>query len=252
MSDSMHLRALIIDDEELARTRLRNMLQDFEDELEVIDEAGNGKEAIKKIEALHPDIIFLDIQMPGCDGFEVVRRLNVKPFIVFVTAYDEYALKAFEENSVDYLLKPVGRKRLEMAVEKLRRLFNTHNPQLNENIERLLSRLTSAPLMRLQVKTGDKILLVNVDDIVYFEAKDKYTFLHTVDQEHIIDFTLADLEGRLDKTNFIRIHRSNIINLKYIRELVKWFGGKYKVRLKDKYQTELSVSRGYVDQVQKL
>jgi len=248
----MHLRTLIIDDEELARKRLRKMLQGFESELEVIGEAGNGKEAVEKIEAAHPDVIFLDIQMPGYDGFEVVRRLHVKPFIIFVTAFDEYALRAFEENSVDYLLKPIDRKRLDMAVEKLRRLFNVPKTPSNDNIERLLSQLAAAPMKRLQVKSGDKILLINVDDIVYFEAKDKYTFLHTFDHQHIIDFTLADLEGRLDKTNFIRIHRSNIINLKYIHELVKWFGGKYKVRLKDKNQTELLVSRGYVDQIQKL
>jgi len=248
----MHLRALIIDDEELARKRLRKMLQDFKSELEIIGEAGNGKEAVEKIEATHPDVIFLDIQMPGYDGFEVVRRLRVKPFIVFVTAYDEYALRAFEENSVDYLLKPIERKRLEMAVEKLRRMFNGLTPPLNDHIERLLSQLAAAPLKRLQVKSGDKILLINVDDIVFFEAKDKYTFLYTVDQKHIVDYTLADLEGKLDKTNFIRIHRSNIINLKYMRELVKWFGGKYKVRLKDKNQTELIVSRGYIDRIQKL
>jgi two-component system LytT family response regulator len=248
----MHLRALIIDDEELARKRLRNMLQDFKSELEIIDEAGDGKEVVEKIEATHPDVIFLDIQMPGYDGFEVVRRLRVKPFIIFITAYDEFALKAFEENSVDYLLKPIEHKRLEMAIDKLRRMFNGMKPQLNEHIERLLSQLAPAPLKRLQVKSGDKILLINVDDIVYFEAKDKYTFLYTVDQKHIVDFTLTELEGKLDKTNFLRIHRSNIINLKYMRELVKWFGGKYKVRLKDKNQTELIVSRGYVDQIQKL
>ena len=248
----MLLRALIIDDEELARKRLRKLLQDFKSELEVIDEAGNGEEAIEKIEAAHPDIIFLDIQMPGYDGFEVVRRLHVKPFIVFVTAYDEYALKAFEENSVDYLLKPIDMKRLEKAVEKLRRVFNTPAPHLNEHVERLLSQLASASTKRLQVKFGDKILFIDVDDIVYFEAKDKYTFLHTIDQKHIIDFTLTDLEGKLDRTNFIRIHRSTIVNLKFIRELVKWFGGKYKVRLKDKDQTELIISRGYADQIQKL
>jgi two-component system LytT family response regulator len=139
-----------------------------------------------------------------------------------------------------------------MAMEKLRRMFHGLQPRLNEQLERLLSQLAAAPLKRLQVKSGDKILLVNADDMVYFEAKDKYTFLHTVDQKHIIDMTLAELEAKLDKTNFIRIHRSHIINLKYMRELVKWFGGKYKVRLKDKNQTELIVSRGYIDQIQKL
>jgi two-component system LytT family response regulator len=123
---------------------------------------------------------------------------------------------------------------------------------LNDHIERLLAQLAAAPLKRLQVKSGDKIVLINVDDIGFFEAKDKYTFLYTVHQKHIVDYTLADPGGKLDKTNFIRIHRSNIINLKYMRELVKWFGGKYKVRLKDKNQTELIVSRGYIDRIQKL
>jgi two-component system, LytTR family, response regulator len=248
----MHLRALIIDDEELALKRLRKMLQDFKNELEVIGEAVNGKEAIEKIEALHPDIIFLDIQMPGYDGFEVVRRLHVKPFIVFVTAYDEYALKAFEENTVDYLLKPIEQRRLDKTVEKIRQLFNHQTLKLDENIERLLSRLEAAPLKRFQVRVGDRIILVEAADVVFFEAEDKYTFLHTADQKYIIDLTLSELESRLDATEFVRIHRSTIIHLKFILELVKWFGGKYKVRLKDKNKSELIVSRGYVDRIHRL
>lgn len=248
----MHLRALIIDDEELARKRLHKMLQDFKNELEVIGEAVNGKEAIEKIEALHPDIIFLDIQMPGYDGFEVVRRLHVTPFIVFVTAYDEYALKAFEENTVDYLLKPIEQRRLDKTIEKIRQLFNHQTLKLDENIERLLSRLAAAPLKRFQVRVGGRIILVEAADVVFFEAKDKYTFLHTADQKYIIDLTLSELESRLDATEFVRIHRSTIIHLKYILELVKWFGGKYKVRLKDKNKSELIVSRGYVDRIHRL
>lgn len=247
----MEIRVILVDDEELARRRLRKLLGKY-DEVKVVDEARNGEEAIEKIETLRPDVIFLDIQMPGLDGFDVVRRLTVKPFIVFATAYDEYALKAFEENSVDYLLKPIEQRRLDAAMEKLRRLFDASKLKLSENVERLLSQLASHPLKRLQVKTGNKILLFNVNDIVYFEAKNKYTFFHTMDQEHIIDFTLAELEAKLDKTIFFRIHRSHIINVKYIRELVKWFGGKYKVRLKDKSATELVVSRGYVDQIRSL
>jgi two-component system LytT family response regulator len=243
---------MVIDDEDLARKRLLKMLQKYKSGLEVVGEAGNGQEAVDRIETIRPDVIFLDVQMPGFDGFEVVRRLRHKPFIIFATAYDEYALKAFEENSIDYLLKPIEQKRLDKAVEKLQRVFETSKSRINENVERLLSQLTSPPPKRLQVKSGDRILLVDTDDVTYFEAKDKYTFLHTVGQEHIIESTLADLEGRLDKQNFVRIHRSTIVNVKYIRELVKWFGGKYKVRLKDKHQTELVVSLGYVDRIQKL
>ena len=112
--------------------------------------------------------------------------------------------------------------------------------------------MASPPPRRLQVKTGDKILLIDIDSVTYFEAKDKYTFLHTTEQEHIVESTLAELEVKLDNRSFVRIHRSTIVNIKYIREIVKWFGGKYKIRLKDKDQTELVVSRGYVDQVRQL
>src|SRR5208283_35082 len=182
------------------------MLRDYEEYLDVVGEAENGQDAVDKIEALHPDLIFLDVQMPGFDGFEVVRRLRVKPFIVFTTAYDEYALKAFEENSIDYLLKPIEQKRLDKAVEKLGRVYATSKPQINENVERFLSQLASPPLKRLQVKSGDKILLIDTDSITYFEAKDKYTFLHTVDHEHIVEPTLAELEEKLDKLTFVRIH----------------------------------------------
>jgi len=248
----MHLRAIIVDDEELARKRLRKMLKKYEVELEIVGEARNGEEAVERIDAVRPDVIFLDIQMPGYDGFEVVRRLKSKPYIVFATAYDEFALKAFEENTVDYLLKPIEQRRLDKAFEKLRQLFDRQALRLDENVERLLARLAAAPLKRLQVKVGDKIVLVDILDAVYFEAKDKYTYLHTADQKYIVDLTLAELESRLDSADFVRIHRSTIVNLKHMLELVKWFGGKYKIRLKDKDRTELVVSRGYVDRIHKL
>ena len=248
----MRLRVIVVDDEDLARTRLRKMLARYAEELEIVGEARNGEEAVSRIDALRPDVIFLDVQMPGFDGFEVVRRLKAKPYIVFATAYDEYALKAFEENTVDYLLKPIGQKRLDKTLERLRDLFERRELRLGENVERLLARMASAPLKRLQVRTGEKILLVDVRDVVYFEAKDKYTFLHTADHEHIIESTLADLETKLDGEDFVRIHRSAIINLRYLGEFVKWFGGKYKVRLKDKNGTELVVSRGYADRIRRL
>ncbi len=248
----MHLRAIVVDDEELARKRLRKMLLSYEEHVEVVGEAENGQEAVETIENLRPDLIFLDVQMPGFDGFEVVRRLRFKPLIVFTTAYDEYALKAFEENSVDYLLKPIEQKRLDKAIEKLKRVYSSSEPNIDENVKRLLSQLASSPLKRLQVKSGDKILLIDIDNVTYFEAKDKYTFLHTVEHEHIVEPTLAELEEKLDKLTFVRIHRSAIVNINYVREMVKWFGGKYKVRLKDKQGSELVVSRGYVDRIRAL
>jgi len=248
----MHLRVIIVDDEELARKRLRKMLKKYEAELEIVDEAQNGEEAVARIDAARPDVIFLDVQMPGFDGFEVVRRLKTKPFIVFATAYDEFAVKAFEENAVDYLLKPFEQRRLDKAIEKVQHLFEQKALRIDENVERLLAKLAATPLKRLQIKVGDRIVLVDMSDVVYFEAKDKYTYLHTLEQKYIVDLTLADLESRLDTTDFVRIHRGTIVNLNYMQELVKWFGGKYKLRLKDKNKTELVVSRGYAGRIHAL
>lgn len=188
----MRVRAIIVNDEELARKRLRKLLKKYESELEIVDEARNGEEAVERVNAVCPDVIFLDVQIPGFDGFEVVRRLKSKPHIVFATAFDEFALKAFEENTVDYLLKPIEEKRLDKAMEKLRQLFDSKSLRLDENVERLLARLAAAPMKRLQVKIGDRIVLVEIADVVYFDAKDKYTYLHTPDQKYIIDLTLAE------------------------------------------------------------
>jgi two-component system LytT family response regulator len=248
----MRIRAVVVDDEDLARRRLRKLLLKYGEEVEVVGEAANAEEAVALISSLRPDVVFLDVQMPGCDGFEVVRRLQEKPFIVFATAYNEYALKAFEENSVDYLLKPVEQKRLDRTLEKLRRFVGTSSLRVNENIERMLSRLASPPIQRLKVSVGDKIYLIDLPDIVYFESREKYTYLHTTDREYMIDETLADLEVKLDKSTFVRIHRSYIVNVKFIRELVRWFAGRYKVRLKDKNETELIATRSYADQIRRL
>ena len=248
----MHLRAVIVDDEDLARKRLKRLLQKYADRIEVIGEAGSGEEALARIPALGPDVLFLDVQMPGLNGFDIVRQLSVKPFIVFVTAYNEYALKAFEENSVDYLLKPVEQVRLDKTVDKMERMFNAPGPGLQEQIERVLVQLAAPPFQRIKVTVGDKLFLIPLEDIVYFEAREKYTFLHTLEKEYAIDDTIAALEIRLDKRRFIRIHRSYIVNVGFIREMVRWFAGRYKVRLKDRAGTELTVSRGYADQVRQL
>jgi len=246
------LRAVIVDDEELARKRLGKLLRAFGDEIEIVGEASHGEEAVGVITTARPDVVFLDVQMPGFDGFEVVRRLEAKPFIVFVTAYNEYALRAFEENSIDYLLKPVEQARLGRTVEKLRRLLRASSLRMDANIEKLLARLAAPPLERIKVTLGDRILLVDIADIAYFEAKEKYTYLHTSEKEYAIDGTLAELEGKLDGVQFVRIHRAFIVNVRFIREIVRWFAGRYKVRLKDTPGTELIVSRGYADAIKRL
>ncbi|HUI09206.1 MAG TPA: LytTR family DNA-binding domain-containing protein [Bacteroidota bacterium] len=249
---TMRLRAVVVDDEELARKRLVKLLRAFGSEIEIAGEAAHGEEAVGVITSTRPDVVFLDVQMPGFDGFEVARRLEVKPFIVFVTAYNEYALRAFEENSIDYLLKPVEHARLEKTVGKLRRLFGASSLRMDANVEKMLARLASPPPERIKVTLGDRIILVDLADVVYFEAREKYTYLHTLEKEYAIDGTLADLEGTLGGGNFVRIHRSYIVNVRFIREIVRWFAGRYKVRLKDAPGTELVVSRGYADAIRNL
>jgi len=248
----MHMRAMLVDDEELARKRLRKLLQKHGAEIEIVGEADNGTAAAELIARERPDVVFLDVQMPGCDGFEVVRRLQAKPVIIFVTAYNEYALKAFEENSIDYLLKPVTQERLDKTIEKMHRFFESSAVEMNERLHRLLTHLASPQIRRLKVNLGEKIILLDLPDIVYIEAKDKYTFVHTQDSEYMIDESLSDIHARLEDANFIRIHRAYIVNIKYVRELVKWFAGRYKVRLKDKAGTELVVTRNYADQIRRL
>jgi two-component system LytT family response regulator len=245
----MQIRAIIVDDEELARKRLRRLLQKYRDTLVVVGEAAGGEEAVERIGVLRPDVVFLDVQMPGLSGFDVVRRLEVKPFIVFATAYDEYALKAFEENSVDYLLKPIEQPRLDKTVGKLTGILEASGVRLDDRIERVLAQLASPPLQRIKVSVGDRILLIDTRDIVYFEAREKDTFLHTAEKEYVISETLTALEGRLEKDHFVRIHRSYIVNIGFVREFVRWFAGRYKARLKDGKQTELTVSRGYADRI---
>ena len=226
------MRAVVVDDEDLARRRLIKLLVKYGSDVEVIGEAGDGEEAVSVISSLKPDVVFLDVQMPGFDGFEVVRRLREKPFIIFVTAYSEHALKAFEENSVDYLLKPVEQKRLDRSMEKLRRFAAVPAPSVSENIERMLARLASPPLRRMKVTLGDKILLIDLADIAYFESREKYTYLHTTDKEYVIDETLAELEAKLDSAVFVRIHRSTIVNLDRVRKLSPSFVGDYAVVLR--------------------
>jgi two-component system LytT family response regulator len=248
----MRIRTVVVDDEDLARRRLLKLLRKYGEDLEVVGEASNGDDAVTLIGSLRPDVVFLDVQMPGCDGFEVVRRLTEKPFIVFATAYNEYALKAFEENSVDYLLKPVEQGRLDRTIEKLRRILGTSSLTISENVEKMLARLASPPLRRLKVNLGDRMFLIDLTEIAYFESRDKYTYLHTTDREYMIDGSLADLEAKLDGATFVRIHRSFIVNVNFIRELVRWFAGRYKVRLKDTKGTELIAARSYAGRIRRL
>lgn len=234
--------ALIIDDEVLARQRLMRLLKEHET-ITVIGEAGNGLEAVQQIEALHPDLIFLDIEMPVFNGFEVLKRLTAQPKVIFTTAYDQYAVKAFDAESIDYLLKPIEKERLSKAVNRLQQIQPAVYTLPLEQLIRQLS--AKKEIKSLTVKLGDRIVLVKLADLGYIEAEEKYVFLNTVDgKRHLTEFTLAALEQKLPES-FVRISRSLIINTELIKEIRKSFNGTFNFTINDLNERKLSSSRSY-------
>jgi two-component system LytT family response regulator len=241
-------KTILIDDEELARLRLKRLLLPFTDVIEVIGEATNGAEGLRIIEELMPDLIFLDIEMPLLNGFEMLSKLLVQPKVVFTTAYDQYAIKAFEEESVDYLLKPIEAERLEKTIQKLERLHAAQPAALP--LEILMRQLNvKKELQTLTIKIGDRILLIRLEEIAYIEAEDKYVFLHTIrGDKHLSDFTLASLETKLPES-FIRIHRSTIINTNSIHEIRRGFNGAFVFVMNTPEKSRVSSSRNYRESI---
>jgi two-component system LytT family response regulator len=241
----MKIRTIIIEDEKLARSRLKRMLAQYEN-IEILGEAQNGQEGIELIEKFQPDLIFLDIKMPLLSGFEMLTKLEKSPYIIFTTAYDQYALQAFEENTVDYLLKPISSEKLDRAISKINKIF-VKGTQFPFDLAKLLQSIKSKTdvIKRFSVKVGDRIFLIADQDIHFFHAEDKYTFLNTTKDSYIIPFTLKELEEKLDQDLFCRVHRSFIINLEKIDSIHKWFGGKLQLRMKN--GKEIVVSQNYVN-----
>jgi two-component system LytT family response regulator len=246
-------RALIVDDEPLARRRLRKLLSKHP-AIEIVGEAANGEAACELVDTLRPDLVFLDIQMPGLSGFDLLARLRLRPRprIIFVTAHDEFAVKAFEEQALDYLLKPVEPERLARA---LRRLDDAPAPtpaadapltaSLDARFDRLLDAIsqTRSVTRRIPVRLGARIVLVDVGSAVFFRAEDKYTVLYTADAEHVIDRTIDELEQSLDPDQFLRIHRAAIVNVNFVRDLTSVDGGRFIVALTDARGSRLYASR---------
>lgn len=256
----MQCKALVVDDEPLARVRLKALLEPYASELEVVGEASSGEQAVEKIRELDPDVVFLDIQMPDMDAFDVLKNIDEDdmPLIVFTTAYENFALRAYEENTVDYLLKPVDPERLKNTMEKLRRSFPSVDPQQQmpadftwDRFREMISARGSY-LQRIQVKIGDRILLVNVDEIIRFQSEEKYTTVYTLTGQHIIDTPLVDLEKKLDPRQFVRIHRAHLVAIDYIAEIRKSDMSRLMVVLRDKNRTQLLVSRNFVKTVRSL
>ncbi|MEO6684370.1 MAG: response regulator, partial [Dyadobacter sp.] len=213
------IRTLLVDDEDIAIYRLKKALGSYS-QIKIVGEANDGKTAARLINDLRPELVFLDIQMPEMNGFEVLDYLDYLPLIVFVTAYEEYAIKAFEKNSLDYLLKPVENERLAVTVKRV--LENkTGEENVLEKIKSLIGENRPKDnITTIPVKSGNKITLIAVSDICFFEAKDKYVFIHTADGEKLVDYPLGYLQERLPD-QFLRVHRSFIINKLKIREIHK-------------------------------
>jgi DNA-binding LytR/AlgR family response regulator len=235
------ITVLVVDDETLARARMKQLLAEI-DGVECVGEAANGLEAVEKIPELSPDVVILDIQMPGMDGFGVVEALDDPPLIIFATAFDEYAIKAFEVNSIDYLLKPIAPDRLADALERAKKLLDDR-PGLDDQIEKIAGLVRGRTVERLPVMKGKRIVLVDVADIVWVGVEDELVFVHTKEGRFLVNSTMTDLEKRLDPSVFFRTHRSSIVNLNHVAEIVPWFGGKYKVVVDDAGRTELTLSR---------
>lgn len=245
----MTYSCLIIDDEILARDVIRTFLE-TDRTVEVVDEACNGNEAVIKILQHRPDLIFLDIQMPEFDGFEVLKEIwsHHQPFVVFTTAFDRYALRAFEVNAIDYLLKPFDEIRFHQALGRIKeRLSVQAQPRMEALVNRLISQQASEPtenyLKRILVKESGRMFLVKTEDITHFDADGNYITLHVSNKQYTIYESLSSLEPRLNQQDFIRVSRSYIINVNYISELESYFNGEYIVHLTT--GEKIKCTRGY-------
>jgi two-component system LytT family response regulator len=246
------IRTLVVDDEPMGRERVRALLLQ-EDDVEVIGECSDGTQAIAAIQQYAPDLVFLDVQMPGSNGFGVIDAVGADrmPNVIFVTAYDEYALKAFEYHALDYLLKPFNRDRFQQTLKHARASLERRRAgDLGRRLLALVNDIKpEAPrLERLIVKSGGRVFFLRTDEIDWIEAAGNYVRLHLGEESHLFRETMNRMETRLDARRFVRIHRSRIVNTERIKELQPWFNGEYVVILRN--GTRLTLSRGYRDRLQ--
>jgi two-component system response regulator LytT len=246
----MKIGALIVDDEQPARDELAFLLKSFSD-IEVLGQGKNGPEAVTMIRDLEPQLVFLDVQMPGLDGFGVIKKLLEKkvrlPLFVFATAYDHYAVHAFEVNAIDYLLKPIARSRLEKAIGKVQRMIETAD-MTHQKLDKLVQMVEERPAVaqrsKLMVKSAGRLLLVDSDDVIFASVVDGVISIVTKDLEGHSNFhTLEDLQDNLDAKTFWRTHRSYLVNINRIKEVIPWFKGSYQIKMADQKQTEIPISR---------
>lgn len=251
----MRVRTLIVDDEALARRGIRQYLA-LEPDIEVVGECSDGLAAIDAIAALQPDLVFLDIAMPEADGFDVVAAVGADcmPATIFVTAYDQYAVRAFEIHALDYLLKPVEPERLRTALGRARARLDAKPDDLAARVAAVLGELGAGParrhVRRLPIKKAGRVIVVDVDEVMRFDATGNYIEVHTRERMHLMRETLSGLEARLDPDGFVRVSRSCIVNARHIRELQPHASGDFVVVLAD--DTEVQGSRRYRDAIEAL
>lgn len=249
------IRAIIVDDEPLARDKVQ-LFAKSEADIEVVGVCSNGHEALSSLSALKPDIMFLDIQMPEMNGFELLDRIKASPLpgIIFITAYDEFALRAFEFHALDYLLKPFDRERFSKSVEHARAIIQSSSQTeiTKEQIHALLGTIQQSPakLERFIVKHNGRIIFLRLDEIDWMEAAGNYVNLHAGNDAYLVRETMNNIEAQLPSQKFIRIHRSSIINIDKIKELQPYFNGEYKVILQN--NTQVILSRSYRENFTKL
>ncbi len=244
MTSTKAIRTLIVDDEPLARRRIRRMLARHAD-IDVIGECANGREAVAAINEQQPALVFLDVQMPEVDGFAALGALDLyeMPLVIFVTAYDQYALRAFEVHALDYLLKPFDRRRFDIAMQRAKSRLANERSDVSQRTIALLEELRAqqSHVERMVIKAGGRAFFLKTDEIDWIEAEGKYVRLHVGRESYLVREAISQVEAQLDPKRFLRIHRSTIVNLDRVRELQPWFHNDYRVILRD--GTELMLSR---------
>ncbi len=251
MSKNEKIRALIVDDEPLGRKMVRQMLNTHP-EIEITGECQNGLDAIKETELMNPDLVFLDIHMPQINGFEYLEQLpkEEQPAIIFVTAYDEYAIRAFEVNACDYLLKPYNQERFDQALERgTQQIRHQNADDINEQLRDFLSENRAAEkfIERFIIKKSGRVFFLKSEEILWIEAEGNYVLMHTAREKHLFREAISRLAETLNPQKFQRIGRSTIVNLDFVQEMQPWFRGNYKVILRN--GTELKLSPHYRENV---
>jgi two-component system, LytTR family, response regulator len=244
------MRAYLVDDEPLALRRLQRLIEE-DGRLTVVGADSDPAAALERIPEQSQDVLFLDVQMPEISGFDLISRLKEPFLIVFATAFDRYALQAFEVNSVDYLLKPVEAAQLARAIGKLERMHAgaAPRPDLAALVQQMSAALRPGEPERIASRTGERVTFLELARITHFFAEDKLTYAATAEKNWVVDRTIAELEQRLDPARFVLVHRSTLVNVRYVDELYAWFGGRMMLRLKDPKKTEITVSRDRVKEL---